>query len=178
MALTEVSGKPAPANFKSPKVGKLILLLFYFNSMSSTFIQDRLSCSTTQSLSLSITHICNTFTFTFYHVANFTFCNTLTSTIYHTNTSTFYPTITFTFYCLTIFTFYHTITFTFNHINSQMGSELESYTLEWVVTSSSPVTKFRVEWKIVGKGNQWQSEVAEVKKLLVVRQSLNSMLSK
>ena len=55
---------------------------------------------------------------------------------------------------------------------------MESYTLEWVVTSSSPVTKFRVEWKIVGKGNQWQSEIAEVKKLLVVRQSLNSMLSK
>ena len=120
----------------------------------------------------------HTITFTFYHVANFTFCNTLTSTIYHTNTFTFYPTITFTFYCLTIFTFYHTITFTFNHINSQMGSELESYTLEWVVTSSSPVTKFRVEWKIVGKGNQWQSEIAEVKKLLVVRQSLNSVLSK
>ena len=158
MALTEVSGKPAPANFKSPKVGKLILLLFYFNSMSSTFIQDRLSCSTTQSLSLSITHICKTFTFTFYLK----------------NTFTFYPTITFTFYCLTIFTFYHTITFTFNHINSQMGSELESYTLEWVVTSSSPVTKFRVEWKIVGKGNQWQSEIAEGKKCL----SLNSMLSK
>ena len=161
MALTEVSGKPAPANFKSPKVGKLILLLFYFNSMSSTFIQDRLSCSTTQSLSLSITHICNTFTST-----------------YLKNTFAFYPTNTFTFYCLTIFTFYHTITFTFNHINSQMGSELESYTLEWVVTSSSPVTKFRVEWKIVGKGNQWQSEIAEVKKLLFFRQSLNSMLSK
>ena len=161
MALTEVSGKPAPANFKSPKVGKLILLLFYFNSMSSTFIQDRLSCSTTQSLSLSITHICNTFTST-----------------YLKNTFAFYPTNTFTFYCLTIFTFYHTITFTFNHINSQMGSELESYTLEWVVTSSSPVTKFRVEWKIVGKGNGWQSEIAEVKKLLVFRQSLNSVPSK
>ena len=27
MALTEVSGKPAPANFKSPKVGILVLLL-------------------------------------------------------------------------------------------------------------------------------------------------------
>ena len=157
MALTEVSGKPAPANFKSPKVGKLILLLFYFNSMSSTFIQDRLSCSTTQSLSLSITHICNTFTST-----------------YLKNTFAFYPTNTFTFYCLTIFTFYHTITFTFNHINSQMGSELESYTLEWVVTSSSPVTKFRVEWKIVGKGKDWLSEIAEVMKC----QSLNFMLSK
>ena len=105
-----------------------------------------------------LSHICNTFTFTFYLK----------------NTFALYPTITFTFYCLTIFTFYHTITFTFNHINSQMGSELESYTLEWVVTSSSPVTKFRVEWKIVGKGNQWQSEIAEVKKCL----SLNSMLSK
>ena len=59
-----------------------------------------------------------------------------------------------------------------------MGSELESYTLEWVVTSSSPVTKFRVEWKIVGKGNQWQSEIAEVKKWLIYCQSLNSLLPK
>ena len=48
-----------------------------------------------------------------------------------------------------------------------MGSELESYTLEWVVTSSTKVTKFRVEWKIVGKGNEWQSEIAEVKKWLI-----------
>jgi len=52
-----------------------------------------------------------------------------------------------------------------NFKSPKMGSELESYTLEWVVTSSSPVTKFRVEWKIVGKGKQWQSEIAEVKQV-------------
>ena len=59
-----------------------------------------------------------------------------------------------------------------------MGSELESYTLEWVVTSSTKVTKFRVEWKIVGKDNEWQSEIAEVKKWLIYCQSLNSLLPK
>ena len=89
MALTEVSGKPAPANFKSPKVGIPVLLLL---------------------------------------------------------------------------------------IVLQMGEELERYKLEWVVTSSTPVLQFRVEWKMVGREkSEWQSEIVEVrKKILFVcfRQSL------
>ena len=43
-----------------------------------------------------------------------------------------------------------------------MGDELESYKLEWVVTSSSPVVQFRAEWKMLGKKGEWQSQIVEV----------------
>ena len=83
MALTEVSGKPAPANFKSPKVGNLVLILLL--------------------------------------------------------------------------------------IVLQMGEELERYKLEWVVTSSTPVLQFRVEWKMVGREkSEWQSEIVEVRKKILL----------
>ena len=44
-----------------------------------------------------------------------------------------------------------------------MGDESESYKLEWVVTSSSPVVQFRAEWKMLGKKGEWQSQIVEVR---------------
>ena len=46
--------------------------------------------------------------------------------------------------------------------NFKVGDELESYKLEWVVTSSSPVVQFRAEWKMLGKKGDWQSQIVEV----------------
>ena len=46
--------------------------------------------------------------------------------------------------------------------NFKVGDELESYKLEWVVTSSSPVVQFRAEWKMLGKKGEWQSQIVEV----------------
>ena len=50
-----------------------------------------------------------------------------------------------------------------------MGEELERYKLEWVVTSSTPVLQFRVEWKMVGREkSEWQSEIVEVRKKILL----------
>ena len=55
-------------------------------------------------------------------------------------------------------------------VNFQMGEELERYKLEWVVTSSTPVLQFRVEWKMVGREkSEWQSEIVEVRKKILLR---------
>ena len=48
-----------------------------------------------------------------------------------------------------------------------MGDELESYKLEWVVTSSSPVVQFRAEWKMLGKKGEWQSQIVEVRNMFI-----------
>ena len=54
-------------------------------------------------------------------------------------------------------------------VNFQMGEELERYKLEWVVTSSTPVLQFRVEWKMVGREkSEWQSEIVEVRKKILL----------
>lgn len=53
-----------------------------------------------------------------------------------------------------------------NFKSPKMGEELERYKLEWVVTSSTPVLQFRVEWKMVGREkSEWQSEIVEVVKV-------------
>ena len=44
------------------------------------------------------------------------------------------------------------------------GREQDRYTLEWVVTSTSTVTEFRVEWREEG-ADAWESEVTEVEQV-------------
>ena len=44
---------------------------------------------------------------------------------------------------------------------------MESYKLEWVVTSSSPVVQFRAEWKMLGKKGEWQSQIVEVRNMFI-----------
>jgi hypothetical protein len=52
-----------------------------------------------------------------------------------------------------------------NFKSPKVSDELERYTLEWVVTSSSPVVQFKAEWKMAGKAGDWQTEIVEVRKV-------------
>ena len=114
MALTEVSGKPAPANFKSPKVGNLVLILLLLLIVV-------LLLNLVLILKFSSSSLC---------------------------------------------------------VNFQMGEELERYKLEWVVTSSTPVLQFRVEWKMVGREkSEWQSEIVEVRKKILFLGNLSPNLT-
>eukprot|EP00092_Neocalanus_flemingeri_P012338 GFUD01013302.1.p1 GENE.GFUD01013302.1~~GFUD01013302.1.p1 ORF type:complete len:508 (+),score=79.40 GFUD01013302.1:150-1673(+) len=46
-----------------------------------------------------------------------------------------------------------------------MGKELSSYNLEWVVTSSSDVSEFKVEYREDSEGSAWETVVAKVEKV-------------
>merc|ERR1712130_1012927 len=52
-----------------------------------------------------------------------------------------------------------------NFKSPRVGDELSRYKLEWVVTSSSPVVRFRAEWKMLGNKAEWQREIVEVRKV-------------
>ena len=46
-----------------------------------------------------------------------------------------------------------------------MGSEETSYLLEWVVTSTSPVTEFQVEFRLDQAAARWENLTAEVEEV-------------
>ena len=46
-----------------------------------------------------------------------------------------------------------------------MSAEEKSYKLEWVVTSTSPVTEFQVEYKMDAGASQWRNLTVEVVKV-------------
>ena len=46
-----------------------------------------------------------------------------------------------------------------------MGQGLTTYNLEWVVTSSSDVSEFKVEYREDSEGNSWEEVVAKVDKV-------------
>ena len=52
-----------------------------------------------------------------------------------------------------------------NFKSSKMGSEETFYLLEWVVTSTSPVTEFQVEFKLDQATARWENLTAEVKEV-------------
>ena len=52
-----------------------------------------------------------------------------------------------------------------NFKSSKMGSEETSYLLEWVVTSTSPVTQFQVEFRLDQATARWENLTAEVEEV-------------
>jgi hypothetical protein len=61
-----------------------------------------------------------------------------------------------------------------NFKSPAVGRQLTAYTLEWVVTSTSPVTEFLVEWRPAG-GQEWATLAAPIAK--VGPESFSGMVS-